>query len=70
MPYQVGHSWDDGRITAIYEIKGEYFIEVKYKNHNKIIFSNKKGVREIHYTIPPELQEIYEDITDNVIIAK
>ena len=70
MPYEVGHSWEDGSITAIYEIEGEYFIEVTYKNHNKIIFSNLIGVKEIHYTLPPELQEIYKGITEAVIVAK
>ena len=70
MPYEVGHSWEDGSITAIYEIEGEYFIEVTYKNHNKIIFSNQKGVKEIHYTLPPELKEIYKGLTKDVIVAK
>jgi hypothetical protein len=69
-PYEVGHSWEDGSITAIYEIEGEYFIEVTYKNYNKIIFSNQKGVKEIHYTLPPELQRIYAGITDGLIIGK
>ena len=70
MPYEVGHSWEDGSITAIYEIEGEYFIEVTYKNHNKIIFSEQKAVKEIHYTLSPELQEIYKGITEDVIVAK
>lgn len=69
-PYEVGHSWEDGSITAIYEIEGEYFIEVTYKNYNKIIFSNEKGVKEIHYALPPELQAIYSGITEGLIIAK
>ena len=70
MPYEVGHTWEDGSITAIYEIEGEHFIEVTYKNHNKIIFSDQKGVKEIHYTLPLELQEIYEGVTEDVIVAK
>ena len=69
-PYEVGHSWEDGSITAIYEIAGEYFIEVTYKNHNKIIFSDQKGVKEIHYKLPPELQEIYEGIAEDVIVGE
>lgn len=68
-PYEVGHSWEDGSITAIYEIEGEYFIEVTYKNYNKIIFSNQRGVNEIYYALPPELQGIYEGITDGFIIG-
>ena len=69
-PYEVGHSWEDGSITGIYEIEGEYFIEVTYKNYNKIIFSNKKGVKEIHYALPPELQAIYGGITEGSIVGK
>jgi hypothetical protein len=69
-PYEVGHSWDDGKITSIYEVDGEYFIEVTYINHNKIIFSDKRGVKEIHYTLPPELKGIYAGITEDVIVGK
>lgn len=70
MPYEVGHSWEDGSITAIYEKEGEHFIEVTYKNHNKIIFSDQRGLKEIHYSLPPELQEIYNGIAEDVIVAK
>ena len=69
-PYEVGHSWEDGSITSIYEIEGEYFIEVTYKNLNKIIFSNQKGIKEIHYVLPSELQAIYAGITEEFIIGK
>lgn len=69
-PYEVGHSWEDGSITSIYEIEGEYFIEVTYKNLNKIIFSNQKGIKEIHYVLPSELQAIYAGITEEFIVGK
>lgn len=69
-PYEVGHTWEDGRITAIFEKDGEYFIEVTYKNLNKIIFSNQKGVKEIYYALPSDLQGIYAGITESWIVGK
>lgn len=69
-PYKMGHSWADGGITAIYEIEGEYFIEVTFKNQNKMVFSNQNGVIEIHYTLPQQLLGIYDGIVEESIIAR